>query len=149
MKNFLMEHIAWIWFTLAVIFFSFEALTFNLTTLWFGLPAIVMIFLSFLPISIEWQILIFLIFSLLLLFLVRPFAVKKFKIGSAKTNIDSIIGKKAVVTKSIHGDIRGEVRVDSVLWSAKSIDNSKIAIKTECTVEAVSGVTLLVREIKK
>ena len=46
----------WIWVALVVIFALIEAFTMGLTTIWFALAALVMVFLSFLKIPVAWRI---------------------------------------------------------------------------------------------
>lgn len=119
----------------------------TLTSIWFGCGAFVMIFLSFLPIPFRWQLLIFAVLSLLLLIFTRPLAVKKLRVKKTPTNSDSLIGKKVLVTEKITELEKGAVKVNGVIWSARSEDNSEIAKGSECRVSEIEGVTLVVKKI--
>ena len=137
----------WIWAALVIVFALIEAFTLGLTTVWFAIAALVMVFLSFLKIPLSVQALIFLAISTLLLIFTRPIAVKKFKMGREKTNVDSLIGKYALVIKAIGEFEKGEVKVSGQIWSARTEDNSEVAEGTRCEVLRVEGVQLIVREV--
>jgi len=137
----------WIWLGLAVLFVIIEALTFGLTTIWFAIGALFLIFLSFLPIAFEFQVLIFLAISGCLLFFTRPLALKKFKTGRVKTNVDSYVGKTALVKKQITEFNSGEIKVSGQIWTARLEEGSAITIEegTRCEVVRVEGAHAIVK----
>lgn len=137
----------WIWVALTIIFAVIEVCTFGLTTIWFALAALVMVFLSFLDIPLPAQLLIFLAISGALLFFTRPLAVRKLKIGREKTNVDSLIGKHALVIKGIGEFEKGEVKLNGQIWSARSENAAPIAEGTKCEVIRIEGVQAIVRPI--
>jgi membrane protein implicated in regulation of membrane protease activity len=137
--------IRWIWVALTVIFALIEAFTLGLTTIWFAMAALVMVFLSFLPIPLVFQVMIFLAISAALLFFTRPVAIKKFKSGREKTNVDSLVGKHALVTKQISEFGKGEVKLNGQFWSAHSDDGCTITEGTKCEVVRIEGVQAIVR----
>ena len=137
----------WIWVALTIIFALVEVFTLSLYTIWFAIAALIMVFVSLLNISVPFQILIFLAFSAMLLFITRPLAVKKFKLGKEKTNVDSLIGMHAIVTKAIGEFERGEVKLNGQIWSARSENNSEIAQGTKCEVVRIEGVFAIVRPL--
>ena len=139
----------WIWLGLTVFFAIIEAITLGLTTIWFALAGIILIFLSFLPIAFEFQVLIFLAISAVFLFFTRPIALKKFKTGRVKTNVESLIGKNALVVKQITEFDRGEVKIKGQIWSARLEDGSAVSLLegTKCEVIRIEGVQAVVRPI--
>jgi membrane protein implicated in regulation of membrane protease activity len=137
----------WIWVALTIIFALIEIFTFGLTTIWFALAALVLVFLSFLPIPLTFQILIFLGLSALLLIFTRPVAIKKLKMGKEKTNVDSLVGKSALVIKTISEFEKGEVKINGQIWSARAEDNSIITAGTRCEVLRIEGVQAIVRPL--
>jgi len=139
----------WIWLGIAVVLAVIEAFTLGLTTIWFAIAALVLVFLSFLPIPIVYQVMIFLVISAVLLVFTRPLAIKKFKTGKVKTNVDSLAGKHALVTKQITEFDRGEVKLNGQIWSAKSEDGSSLAEGTRCEVVRIEGVQAIVRVISE
>ena len=56
----ILDNLPWVWFAVTVLCAGFEALTLGLTTVWFALGALVMVFLSLLPIPPVVQVLLFL-----------------------------------------------------------------------------------------
>lgn len=137
---------AWFWLALTVFFIIIEAFTTSLVTIWFAIGSAIVIFLSFLPIPFVWQVVIFLAISILLLVLTRPLLSRKLLRNKEKTNVDSLVGKKALVTKTITQFEKGEIKINGVIWSAKSEDNSTIEEKVECEIIAIEGVTAIVKK---
>lgn len=141
-----LNNLPWFWLAVTVLCIIIEGISMGtLTSIWFGCGAFVMIFLSFLPIPFRWQLLIFAVLSLVLLIFTRPFAVKKLKVKKTPTNSDSLIGKKVLVTEKITELQKGAVKVNGVIWTARSADNSTIEKGTECTITEIEGVTLVVK----
>ncbi|MCL2762599.1 MAG: NfeD family protein [Treponema sp.] len=132
---------------MVVIFAIIEICTLGLTTVWFAIAALVMVFLSFLKISMPVQGLIFLVISALLLIFTRPLAIKKFKMGREKTNVDSLAGKQVLVTKTIGEFEKGEVKLNGLIWAARSENNTEIAKGIKCEILRVEGVQVIVRPL--
>ena len=135
------------WLVLLILCIAVEALTMGLTTIWFAGGALVAILGSLLQLPVYVQILLFFIVSLLMLFFTRPLAVKYFNRDRVKTNVESMVGRQAIVTDDIDNvQCRGQVTVGGQEWSARSCDDSvRITQGTVVTVAAVSGVKLIVR----
>ena len=93
------------------------------------------------------QVVVFLIVSVLLFIWTRPVAVRYFNKDRAKTNVDSLIGRKAVVLEKIdnlHG--AGRAEIDGIEWTARAADDAVIFEKDEIVqVAAVQGVKLIVK----
>jgi membrane protein implicated in regulation of membrane protease activity len=137
----------WIWVVLTVVLAVIEALTLGLTTIWFAIAALIMVFLSFLPIPFIVQFFIFLAISAVLLFFTRPIAIEKFKAGRAKTNVESLAGQHALVTKKITEFDKGEVKLNGQIWSAKTEGSAEITEGTKCEVVRIEGVHAGVKPI--
>jgi membrane protein implicated in regulation of membrane protease activity len=137
--------VRWFWVALTIFFAVIEVFTLGLTTIWFALGAFIMIFLSFLPIPLVYQVMIFLAVSAVLLFFTRPVAVKKLKIGREKTNVESLAGRHALVTKKITEFDRGEVKLNGQIWTARTEDGSTLDEGSKCEVLRIEGVQAIVR----
>jgi membrane protein implicated in regulation of membrane protease activity len=107
-----------------------------------------MVFISLSPLSFKLQLLLFAVISCVLLFFTRPFAVKKFKSGKEKTNVDAVIGMDAVVIKPISKFAKGEVKINGIIWTAQSDDGTDIPEGAECLVTAVEGATAKVIAVR-
>ena len=135
------------WLVLLIILIVVEILTLGLTTIRFAggsLAALVAAVLGFGPMV---QVVVFCVVSGVLLFLTRPIAVKYFNRTRVKTNVESLVGKIAVVTQDID-NIRGEGEavVNGMIWTARSVSDAQKFPKGE-TVEIVriSGAKLIVK----
>lgn len=131
-----------------------EASTFALTTVWAAISSLIMIFLSLTKMPFKWQILIFLLITILLVLFTRPFAIKKLKIGKNATNVNSIVGQEVLVVKEITQFNKGEVKAkNGVIWSATSdndaISENAISENEICVVVEVDGNTLKVQKKQK
>jgi membrane protein implicated in regulation of membrane protease activity len=141
--------IRWIWVALVIIFALIEIFTLGLTTVWFAIAALIMVFLSFFNIPPSVQVLIFLAISAVLLIFTRPVAIKKFKVGREKTNVDSLVGKHVLVTKKITEFEKGEVKISGLFWAARSDSGTEIAEGTKCEILRIEGVQLIVRPLSE
>ena len=136
----------WIWAGVAIIFALIEVFTMGLYTIWFAIAALIMVFMSLFNISLPFQLLLFLALSAKLFFVTRPL-VKKFRIGREKTNVDSLAGMHAIVTKTISEFERGEVKLNGQIWSARSENSGEIAQGIKCEVVRIEGVFAVVRPL--
>ena len=137
-----------LWLIVLVAALVIEAMTMGLTTIWFGGGALAAMIVELLNGSISIQVIVFLIISLILLFYTRPIAVKHFNKKRERTNLDTVIGKTAVVTILIHNlKETGQVMLDGKEWTARSNDSSKQFDKDALVkVVAIRGVKLMVEE---
>ena len=136
------------WLILFIVLLVIEIITLGLTTIWFAGGALIAFVLAMLDVSPVLQWAVFCVVSLILLFATRPWAVRYFNNQKKeKTNVDSLIGKTAVVTSEIRNlEGKGEVFVNGLTWTARSEEDSLIIQEdTHVTVAAVQGVKLIVR----
>lgn len=135
------------WLVLLIVAIVVEVLTMGLTTIWFAGGALVAILAAMLHLPIWLQIILFAGVSLTLLFFTRPVAVKYFNRDRIKTNVESMVGRQAVVTGEID-NIQGigQVTLSGQEWSARSTDEKvRIPVGSVVNVVSVSGVKLIVR----
>ena len=137
----------WLWLGILIISCLIEAFTMGLTTIWSAIASIPLIFIARTSLSFKWQILIFVVLTVILLVFTRPFAVKKLKIGRSRTNVDSIVGQEVLIVKSIEKFQKGEAKANNgVVWTAKSVDDSEIREGSVCEIVSVEGNTICVKE---
>lgn len=137
------------WLILLIVLLVLEIVTLGLTSIWFAGGALAAFILSMLgvPAVIQWAA--FCVVSLVLLFATRPWAVRYFNDQKKeKTNVDSLIGKTAVVTSEIRNlEGKGEAFVNGLTWTARTADDSAvIAENTHVVILAVEGVKLIVEK---
>ena len=142
-----MGTMVWLVFLIACIII--EAITVTLVCIWFAGGALVALLAAALHAPVWLQITLFLVVSLVLLIFTRPIAVKYFNKDRKKTNVESLIGKQAVVISEIdnlHG--AGQVTVNGMQWSARNVeDGIEIPIGAVVEITAIRGVKLIVRDI--
>ncbi len=136
-----------IWLLAAAAFLIIEMITMGLTTVWFAGGALIAAASGFLGAPLWMQIVIFIIVSAVLVIVTRPLAMKYFNSKTVKTNADSLIGQRCIVTKSIDNlRAQGQVKVRGQEWSARSYDDDvTIEAEQQVRIEAISGVKLIVR----
>lgn len=144
-----MEAYLWaVWLGVFVIALIVEAIGADLVSVWFAGGALIALILSFIP-GVAWwiQLIVFFVISIALLLSLRPLTRKWMRGRIVKSNVDSLIGKKAVLLEKIDFVHRGEVAVGDVKWTAVGVDdNSKIEKGKTVVIVAVSGNKLIVKE---
>ncbi len=136
------------WLTAMVILLGIEIATLGLTTIWFAGGCLGAFIAAVAGADVTIQIIVFFVISLILLFITRPVAVRYLNKGRVKTNADSLIGKRAVVTKAIDNlKAEGEAEINGQIWTARSADED-VKIEEGKVVEIcrISGVKLIVKE---
>ncbi len=144
-----MEPVIWLGILAALLII--EAATTGLTTIWFAGGALAAAIVSFLGGDPVLQMILFLVVSLALLIFTRPAAVRIMNKEVEKTNVNSLIGRKAVVTGEIDNLAqKGQVKINDVEWTARSVsDDCVIPEGTIVKIEEVTGVKLIVHEYKE
>ncbi len=142
-----MKEIMIFWLVLLIVTIVAEMLTLGLTSIWFAGGALVAILAAILHAPVWLQVVLFFLVSLLLLFFTRPVAVKYFNKDRVKTNVESMIGRQAVVTGEIDNlQGIGQVTIGGQEWTARSVDNSiRIPVGNVVDVVAINGVKLIVQ----
>lgn len=137
------------WLVLLILCIGIEVLTLGLTTIWFAGGALAAILAGLLNAPVFVQVLLFFVVSLVLLFFTRPIAVKYFNKDRVKTNVESMVGRQAIVTGEIDNvKATGQVTVNGQEWTARSWDDRvKIQKGEVVTVKAIHGVKLIVEGI--
>ena len=137
-----------IWLAVLVVCVGIEIATMGLATIWFAGGALVSAILAALNAPLWLQIVAFFVVSLILLYLTRPVAVKYFNKDRVKTNVESLIGRQAIVISEIDNlQGIGQVTVGGQEWSARSVkDDVQLPVGSVVVVRSVSGVKLIVEE---
>lgn len=137
-----------IWLVVAIVFAVIEAATMGIATVWFAIGAAAAAVCAMLGAPVIVQVIVFAVISLVLLYFTRPLVKNKLKVGSEKTNIDSLIGKQAVVTAEIPEMGTGEVRVNGLAWTAVSADPHQVITEGSVVkIDDIEGVKLIVSSV--
>lgn len=140
------DKMLFVWLLLLIVFIVVELATMGLTTIWFAAGALVAALAAAVNAPLVVQVGLFLIVSIVLLLFTRPLAVRFFNKERIKTNVESLVGRQAIVISEIDNlEGIGQVTVSGQEWAARSLDeNMKIPVGTVVFVRAINGVKLLV-----
>ena len=140
-----------VWLIMIAVLLVIEAVPVGLTTIWFAGGALFAALASWLGAGLVVQLLVFLVVSVLLLIFTRPLAIKYLNKGVSNTNVNSLIGKKAVVINEINNLAQtGHVRINDVEWIARTVtDEETISEKTIVEIVDVQGVKVIVKVYKE
>lgn len=137
-----------VWTLLAIAFAVLEGVTLGLTTIWFATGSLAGMVMAMLGFGLNVQLTAFILTVLLTFAFIRPLAKKVLKVGYAKTNVDSLIGKTGIVHVEIQPYKVGQVKVNGQIWTSKAeVDDTSIPAGEEIEVLRVDGVKLIVRPL--
>lgn len=134
------------WIIAIVAFISIEAATIQLVSIWFMGGSLAGMIAAMCGLGFVWQFGLFVAVSALLLAIFRPILRKKLTPKHTRTNADRLISREALVTEPID-DLRatGAVRIDGVLWTARTEDGSPVPADTAVVITRIEGAKLIVR----
>ena len=141
-----MEFMTFFWLGVIVVSLVVEALSVGLVSIWLVPGALAAMVLSLFKLPLFIQIPVFFILSALGIVLSRTVFRKLFHPKNAvRTNVDAIVGERAVVTERVDNlSGCGQVRVNSQIWSARSIDPDIVfEVGDVVSVMAIEGVKLI------
>ena len=138
------------WLVLLIVLVLIEIATLGLTTVWFAGGSLIALIAAAFGAPLYLQAALFIAVSAVLLFFTRPLAMKYFNGSRVRTNVESLIGKKAVVKEEIDNlKASGLVNVKGQDWTARSARDDVIIPKGSVVcICAISGVKLIVEERK-
>ena len=137
--------LAIIWLIVLVVCLVVEISTLGLTSIWFAGGALLALLIAMIGGPLWLQVLVFLVTSIVLLIFTRPIAAKYFNKNREKTNVNSKIGKQAIVTVAID-NLKGEGQIvtEGMEWTARSLDSTIIEEGSVVTIEKIEGVKAVV-----
>ena len=140
-----MEYLWIFWLVVSILFLIVEWMTVEIVSIWFTGAGIISMILALCNVPLEWQILTFCVVSVALIIFTRPIVARHLKKNESRTNVDSLIGEIATVTKDILPDDRGEVKIKGQYWLAISADNKLIEANKKVSILAIEGAKLIVK----
>ena len=124
----------YVWLGLIVAFIAVEAATVNLVSIWFIGGSVAGLVCAILGAPTLLQFAVFILVSALLLALLRPLLKKYLR------------GQEALVTEDID-NLRetGAIRINGVLWTAKSVDDTQIPSGSRVVIARIEGAKVYVK----
>lgn len=142
---------AWhIWVIIALIFVVVEIFTTGFAVMCISVGCIFGAGASALEWDIKWQLLAFAVGTALAFVTIRPLVYKFFykRSHEIKTNTDALIGRRAVVTERIEGELHpGRVKIDGDDWKAVPLNNETIEVGEAVEVTAINSIILTVKKL--
>ena len=139
-----------VWIAAVVVFVLAEAATVGLVSIWFVGGAVGALVAAILDAGVLAQCVVFVVVSALLLALLRPIAMKHFHPGkTVRTNADRLIDREALVTEPIdllHNT--GAVKIDGVIWTARTKDGANLPEGTLVRVDHIDGAKVIVTPVE-
>ncbi len=141
-----------IWLIFGVALLGIELATTELVVIWFALSSLVLtIVTAIVDLHIAWQITIFVLLSAALLLCTRKAVrrlLRKHKISD--TNLDLVLSHNGRVVTKIDNDLEmGEVKINGLIWTARSVDGTVIEEGTLVAIQEIKGNKLLVIRAEK
>lgn len=136
------------WLIVAGLCLIGEIITVGFLVFWFGIGALLTMFVSLFTPNLIIQTSVFIISSTILVFATKPFVKKFVDVKKTNTNAFSIIGKKALVIKDIDNiHSLGQIKINGEIWSAESENNEIIEQGSEVEVLQIKGVKAIVKKV--
>jgi membrane protein implicated in regulation of membrane protease activity len=133
------------WILVAIICGAIEIFTVGFWFLWLAIAAVAVALLvqfGILP-TLEIQLLVFAIFTLLLIVFTRPLIMKFVKSNDTVSNVKALIGQHGVTITSIAPMQFGQVKVNGEIWTA--VSEEELEENTRIEIMGIDGVKLLVK----
>jgi membrane protein implicated in regulation of membrane protease activity len=139
-----------VWVLIALVLFGAELLSLSFVALYPALGALAGAVTALLGGDVGIQVIVFAVVTVVLLLLTRkPLLRMMNRMPTVPSNASNVIGRRAVVVIEIESGPgqRGQVRVGTEHWSAKSENERPIAEGTTVEVVRIDGVALVVRPV--
>ena len=137
----------WIWLAVICASLIFEFVSTSMTSVWFAFGALVSLILSACKVDILWQVVVFVIVSLVFLLSFRKLALKfLFRNKDEKTNTSAFVGREYLLLEEVTSYNYGTVKIDGVIWSCISANpDENIPAGTVIIVQEIKGNKLIVK----
>ncbi|NOZ50487.1 MAG: NfeD family protein [Chloroflexi bacterium] len=140
------EILRWGWLVVALTFFLAEVFTAGFVLAAFGVGALAAALVAFLGLGIDWQLVLFVLVSVVAIAYSRRFAERITGPQAEGVGVDRVLGKRAVVLEIIDPiAASGRVRVDREEWRAQSANDEIFPVNAIVEIVRVEGTRLIVR----
>ena len=139
-----------IWIIIALVFVIIEMFTSGFAVMCISIGCLFGAVASAIDWELKWQLLVFAIGTALAFMTVRPLVYKFFynKSHEVKTNMDALVGRKALVTELIEGDLhQGRVKVDGDDWKAVCENTEPIEVGEAVEIIAINSIIVTVKQL--
>ncbi len=138
----------WVWAVLFIVTLVVEIVSVELVSIWFAFGSLIAFILALCKVGVTWQIVVFLVVSVVLLASLRWVCIKFLKNSKEKTNLDSLIGKSYKLLKDIEDEVPGEIKVNDVVWRAVTKNGENVKAGEKVKIIEVKGNKFIVEKEK-
>ena len=146
--HYLADYMWQTWAVVAVICLILELMNGDFFIMCFAIGGACAAICAALGAGFYWQMGVFALFTLISLFLVRPFALRYLHKNDdpRPSNADALIGRKGRVVEAIPADGFGRVAIDGDVWKAVSAAGTEIPRGANVSVKSMESITVTVEE---
>ncbi len=140
-----------VWVAVALVLVGVEVATLGFVALYLAVGAVGAAIAAAAGAGVEVQVPVFAVAAIASLVLTRkPLLRAMRRMPQVPSNAPTVLGKRAVVTVAIEPGPgqRGQVRIGTEYWSARSHDEEPVPEGTTVTVDEIDGVTAVVRAVE-
>ena len=138
-----------IWLIIATACIIIELASVELVSCWGIVGSVVALILSLIGAPLWLQIVSAIVITIACVVGCRPLALKAFKKDNYSSNSNALIGNRTKLLTAITEDNNGSVKINDVVWTAKSVDGTPIPEGVFVKVKEVSGNKLLVNKAEE
>src|SRR5579872_805558 len=133
----------WIWTLIGFFFLALEFVTTTMHSAFFAAGAFLVAILVAVHLDLPlWaQLLIFTLFSLITLLILRPLIVAKLNLSKTKY-VDTMVGEQAIAMDDIPVAAFGKAEMRGSTWSARNVGETALTRGQRCVVERIEGLVL-------
>ncbi len=137
------------WLIIFIVLLIIEISTVSLISIWFCLGCIAAMVVTYLGFGLQAQLAVFALVSAISMTAARPLK-KRLKKKTQPTNVDALVGRTTYVIEDIDNrNNTGAIKINDVVWKAKSVDENPIEKGTEVTIKSIKGVKAYVEKKKE
>lgn len=138
----------WLWIAVFFLAFVLEILTAgSLVSIWFSFGAIFALIANYFGLSFVWQIVVFILGSVLFFIIFKPLLEKMLSAKKQATNYDRYLGKRYRLIKAID-DEKGEIKINDLIYNVISNNGEAISKGEFVEVLAFEGSKIIVRKVE-
>lgn len=139
----------YIWLAITVIALIVEFSTADMVSIWFAGGGLIALVLSAINVWWAWQILAFIVISVVLLVAFRKVLLSKLDKGTVKTNASQVIGQEYRLLTAIGLNQTGTIKINDVIWRVDTLEQAQ-EISEGCLVRIIDikGNKYIVEEVK-
>lgn len=135
-----------LWTAAIVAFLIIEALTTALVSIWFSVGSLAALIACALGADVYIQLLVFVVFSVISIVILRKFAFKNSRTNS-RINLERIVGNVIIITQTVdNANGGGMAKINDVEWRVISENGEIINVGERATVTDIDGVKLVARK---